>query len=475
MTIVEQHRAEIDQGQRFAFGKNWADFLSRLNEDRIALAQKSLSAFLEVERLDGKTFLDIGSGSGLFSLAARRLGARVFSFDYDTDSVGCTQELRRRFFPNDENWRVEQGSVLDTAYLAKLGTFDIVYSWGVLHHTGRMWDALDNVKPLVPIGGKLYIAIYNDQGSITDRWAEVKRHYNSLPKPLALLYALSIVAKEERAHLASHRRNGTTSDWLRTWREYDKISTRGMSRWHDWIDWIGGYPYERATIERIVDRYAFDGFRLTKLFDCSDGYGCNEFVFHRESPAGTYVNTPMPGGNSFARRFGVRIPGPLKASGDRLVGHLSALPQRADRQDYFFLSNDQLVDGTARHPDSCELPRRVESIVSAESAANYVVAAESVVMNPPFVRRRGHMWEFHVPHLSELADHSGGGERSSPVFVFENGRQLPLPHAAHDNIDAHGCGRFSHWGASVYFSTTDNSDPNTNGRIYQLLIARKPT
>src|ERR1700727_538380 len=162
MSVAEQHRAEVDQGQRFPFGKNWASFLSTLNEDRIVLAVKSMTSSLNVESLEGKTFLDVGSGSGLFSLAARRLGAKVFSFDYDTDSVGCTQELRRRFFPNDPNWRVEQGSVLDKAFLAKLGTFDVVYSWGVLHHTGSMWEALDNVKPLTPIGGKLMIAIYND-------------------------------------------------------------------------------------------------------------------------------------------------------------------------------------------------------------------------------------------------------------------------------------------------------------------------
>jgi 2-polyprenyl-3-methyl-5-hydroxy-6-metoxy-1,4-benzoquinol methylase len=104
---------------------------------------------LKVERLDGKSFLDIGSGSGLFSLAARRLGARVHSFDYDQQSVACTAELRRRYFPSAGDWVVERGSALDRDYLARLGTFDVVYSWGVLHHTGDMWRALENVKPLV--------------------------------------------------------------------------------------------------------------------------------------------------------------------------------------------------------------------------------------------------------------------------------------------------------------------------------------
>src|SRR5687768_17002539 len=127
---------------------------------------------LNVERLDGKSFLDIGSGSGLFSLAARRLGARVHSFDYDPQSVACTTELRRRYVPASADWIVERGSALDRDYLSTLGTFDVVYSWGVLHHTGSMWQALDNVKPLVAERGHLYIAIYNDLGEITDRWEQ---------------------------------------------------------------------------------------------------------------------------------------------------------------------------------------------------------------------------------------------------------------------------------------------------------------
>src|SRR6476659_5078401 len=131
--------AEIARGERFEFGQNWSQFLASVDDERIQQAEKSLRDMLEIDSLEGKTFLDIGSGSGLFSLAARRLGARVHSFDFDSTSFACTQELRNRYFPNDVNWRVEQGSALDADYLAPLGKFDVVYSWGVLHHTGEMW------------------------------------------------------------------------------------------------------------------------------------------------------------------------------------------------------------------------------------------------------------------------------------------------------------------------------------------------
>src|SRR5881296_1627768 len=131
---------------RFEFGSNWRKFLAVLDERRVAEAENSLRRMLDAETLVGKSFLDIGSGSGLFSLAARRMGARVFSFDYDTRSVACTRELRRRHFPSDPQWTVAEGSVLDEEYLRSLGPFDIVYSWGVLHHTGNMWKAMGNAQ-----------------------------------------------------------------------------------------------------------------------------------------------------------------------------------------------------------------------------------------------------------------------------------------------------------------------------------------
>jgi 2-polyprenyl-3-methyl-5-hydroxy-6-metoxy-1,4-benzoquinol methylase len=89
----------VTQGERFAFGRNWSQFQRDLDEHRIALAKQSLRDMLEVDDLRGLRFLDVGSASGLFSLAARRLGASVHSFDFDPQSVTCTCELKRHYFP----------------------------------------------------------------------------------------------------------------------------------------------------------------------------------------------------------------------------------------------------------------------------------------------------------------------------------------------------------------------------------------
>jgi 2-polyprenyl-3-methyl-5-hydroxy-6-metoxy-1,4-benzoquinol methylase len=277
LEISKQHATEVASGSRFEFGKNWSAFLSVLDEERILTAEASLKEMLEVEDLVGKTFLDIGSGSGLFSLAARRLGARVHSFDFDSSSFACTRELRRRYFDGDAQWQVEQGSALDAAYLRSLGTFDIVYSWGVLHHTGQMWQALENAVIPVAESGKLFIAIYNDTGSQARRWHWIKKTYCRLPRLLKTPFAVAITLPEEAKRLFKALITLKPISYVHSWTRYK--NGRGMNRWYDIIDWVGGFPYEVATVDEIFDFYKARGFSLTKVKSGGVGLGCNEFVF----------------------------------------------------------------------------------------------------------------------------------------------------------------------------------------------------
>ncbi len=266
-------QAEIDAGQRFAFGKNWQAFLSVLSPQRIETATLALRVMLQVESLSGKTFLDIGSGSGLSSLAAWQLGANVTSFDFDPSSVACTSEVRRRYAPAATNWTVQTGSVLDPAYITSLGQFDVVYSWGVLHHTGQMWTALEHAAQRVAPGGQLFIAIYNDQGGVSRFWTRVKRLYCSGLLGRWLVLATFIPYFALRAGVK----------WVISGREAAlSPGARGMSVYYDWIDWLGGYPFEVAKVEELLRFGRERGFELENL-RTTNRMGCNELVFRRRS------------------------------------------------------------------------------------------------------------------------------------------------------------------------------------------------
>ncbi|OGT14850.1 MAG: hypothetical protein A3J49_10860 [Gallionellales bacterium RIFCSPHIGHO2_02_FULL_57_16] len=270
---------EIEAGARFKFGANWARFLSMLDDERIAEAEASLKEMLGVASLDRQRFLDIGSGSGLFSLAARRLGATVHSFDFDPQSVACTQELKRRYFPGDNAWRVEEGSVLDRDYLEGLGQFDVVYSWGVLHHTGAMWLGIENAIGRVAGGeGKLFIAIYNDQGWKSHFWWFVKFFYNQLPRVLKVPFVTTAMAITNFLVIIKYtlkfKPMTAIAPLLRTRRE------RGMSAKYDEIDWIGGFPYEFASLETLTAYFKARGFSVINA-KRNTGLGCSEMVLQR--------------------------------------------------------------------------------------------------------------------------------------------------------------------------------------------------
>jgi len=264
---------------RFAFGENWRRFLSVVDEHRIGEAEKSLVDMLGRPRLDGLRFLDVGSGSGLFSLAAWRLGATVHSFDFDPASVACTHEMKRRFAGDDPRWTVERGSALDADYLRRLGVADIVYSWGVLHHTGAMHRAMELVAGLVAPGGTLYISLYNDQGWQSRVWHFVKRIYNLLPGPLRFIVVAPVMALLWGPAVVSDLVHGRP---FATFRQYS--STRGMSPWHDLIDWVGGYPFEVARPDDVVRFYKHLSFDLQTLTR-RNGLGCNEFVLRSLIPS----------------------------------------------------------------------------------------------------------------------------------------------------------------------------------------------
>ncbi|MFC4591550.1 class I SAM-dependent methyltransferase [Sphaerisporangium corydalis] len=272
---MDENLLQVRRGERFAFGRNWKAFTGLVDERRVQSAAGSLRSALGVEDLAGRTFLDVGCGSGLFSLAAHRLGARVHAFDVDAEAVESAVRLRGAFAPGAP-WTIERGSILDGGHLARLGTFDVVYAWGVLHHTGAMWRAFDAAVGLVAPGGLLFVSIYNDQGGRSRVWAAVKRRYNrSGPLARGALVAAS------SAYIYRAWPLLTLTRLLTGHTARPAARPRGMSRWHDMLDWVGGYPFEVAKPEQILARAHGHDLGLLRLKTCGGGLGCNEYLLGR--------------------------------------------------------------------------------------------------------------------------------------------------------------------------------------------------
>ncbi len=262
----------------FSFGKNWQIFLRTLNSEKIEEAEKSLVDFLGGRKsIEGKTFVDVGCGSGLFSLAAYRLGAsQVLSVDIDEFSLACAKHLRKQeLSPN--NWAIQKGSALDKEFLGSLGTFDIVYSWGVLHHTGDMYRALENTASLATENSLLYIALYNESQHFLEGtskfWVRAKMVYNKSNTLLKKIFE-GVYTSYYVAGLLAHFKNP-----IRYIKNYQSL--RGMNFYTDIKDWLGGYPYEYSTPEQIINFFLERNFEHEKTVKARS-LGCNEFLFRKK-------------------------------------------------------------------------------------------------------------------------------------------------------------------------------------------------
>jgi 2-polyprenyl-6-hydroxyphenyl methylase/3-demethylubiquinone-9 3-methyltransferase len=257
-----------DRG-RFSFGRNWQKYL----DDLPAEATDSMRAYVADwlgSDLTGQRLVDIGSGQGLTSLSAFRLGASVVSLDLDPHSVAATRRLRESAGSPD-SWQVEQGSILDAAFVGSLGTFDIVVSWGVLHHTGSLWQAIDTAAGLVAPGGRLWIALYHRTRQ-SGRSLRIKRMYAALPGAGKAVFRGSYAAAKIAKNLVVRRRLPALRG------AYD---ARGMNWWRDIEDWLGGLPYEVSSPGEVLERVRPNGFELLRLHDAIAEAGNDVYLFRR--------------------------------------------------------------------------------------------------------------------------------------------------------------------------------------------------
>ena len=256
---------ELDTGIRAAF-------FAQLERERY-LYESYIPEFANFKSARGARVLEIGIGAGTDFIQWSRNGAHATGVDLTAAGTRLSAE---RLALEGFTARLCQGDAEVLPFGAE--QFDIVYSWGVLHHTGAMWRALEHAARPVRPGGQLFIAIYNDTGSQSARWKRIKHTYTRLPRPLRVPFALAVSAPEELKSLARAVAAGRPGDYIRSWSMYDR--SRGMSHWHDIVDWVGGYPYEYAKPDAIFAFFKARGFVLDNL-RMGGGLGCSEYVFRR--------------------------------------------------------------------------------------------------------------------------------------------------------------------------------------------------
>lgn len=251
----------------FSFGKNWRSFVDTVSEDSVDRARKDIEEWLGRDAVAGKTVLDIGSGSGIHSLCFFLMGAKdLLSIDVDPLSVESTRMLWQKA-SSPAHWKVTHGSILDLDFIASLKKYELVYSWGVLHHTGSMWQAMANACSLVESGGRFWIAIYAKGPKYPEHLA-LKQRYNrasKLGKKLMVWnYIYGIMRDRRRAGLNPFA--------------WNQKQERGMDVYHDIVDWLGGLPYEVASKEEVISFCEKRGFELDQIKEMSEG-GNNMYLF----------------------------------------------------------------------------------------------------------------------------------------------------------------------------------------------------
>ena len=261
---------DTDNSITFSFGQNWLDYLKTVGNTEIEKAIKDILEYLDEETVKKSRILDIGSGSGIHSSAFYKLGAKeVRSFDYDEYSVEATKYMHK-LCESPVNWKVGRGSILDSEFVESLGKFDIVYSWGVLHHTGNMWEAIKNAMKLVSPGGKLWITLYV-KGPNYQTHLSLKKRYNNATetgkKWIIRKYILRLML-----HRLLHFKNPFT------WNEKRE---RGMNVYHDIIDWLGGLPYEVASPDEVLRFGRQNGMIMERIRIVPEG-GCNYYLFSNQ-------------------------------------------------------------------------------------------------------------------------------------------------------------------------------------------------
>ncbi|GAK49906.1 3-demethylubiquinone-9 3-methyltransferase [Candidatus Moduliflexus flocculans] len=256
--------------RQFAFGRNWQQYVEyALTPEKIEQARQAFRQLCDGVAFQDRTFLDIGFGQGLALCLAHEMGAKVLGIDIDNENVPSLQKTLTAFnFSCSPPYRI--ASILDDNLVEELrhrGEFDIVHSWGVLHHTGDMWQAICNAARLVKPDGVFILSIYNQHWS-SPLWRLIKWSYNHAPCVAQRLFVLLFYPI---IYLTKFLVTG----------QNPKHKQRGMDFFYDVVDWVGGYPYEYASAEAVCNFICRLGFDTVRVIPANIPTACNQFVFKK--------------------------------------------------------------------------------------------------------------------------------------------------------------------------------------------------
>jgi hypothetical protein len=266
------------ESRHFAFGKNWNDYSQTINNGMISEATQNLNRLLGNMDLTNVKVLDIGSGSGIHDVAFLRMGCEsLVAFDFDLDSVKTTEKIIKQNYTGS-NYQVYRDDILSLKYIP-IAKYGLVYSWGVLHHTGNLEEAIRNSCGLVDVGGYFAVAVYR-KTRLCNFWRIEKRFYSQAPRWIQLLFEALYVSVFAIKFTMIDRR----SNFFQYVSRYEQ--SRGMKWIYDVRDWLGGYPYESISAQDLIDKFSELGFTLEIEFSSDPGLGllgsgCDEFLFRK--------------------------------------------------------------------------------------------------------------------------------------------------------------------------------------------------
>jgi len=263
---------------RFKFGENWSNYSSSVNLEKIELAKKDIIRL--VGDVSNKSVIDIGCGSGIHTVAFIQLGVKsIVSFDYDLKSVETTKKLVKKFCYKKSKYKVFQADILNIDSLSGLNKrkFDIVYSWGVLHHTGSMFEAIISTTKFLKDNGILVLGLYV-KTKLCNFWYYEKKIFNKykflqplikLPFLFFLIIGLSLKKRSSPYKII-----------------HDYKKQRGMSIIFDVNDWLGGFPYESIDDNSLLNFLKLKGFKIVRKFNTNSrigffGAACGEWVLKK--------------------------------------------------------------------------------------------------------------------------------------------------------------------------------------------------